>query len=212
MPSIRNRVSVSLAAIVVLAPSLLLAQVAIPQKDEWKLHNGALVRGRAYDFGYHLCFLQRRGGKVLLNGKQIADPASSMLLKKLCDEQGVPLNDTKVLQKVLSKQPFAQVVLPYYTIKYHDDSGQDKECPTILLAPDELHLLRPVFENWRAAKIREHEEQVRRAQELRNQQAMLAMQAQALQVQQDMANAEWANANANQRQADELARIRSKLE
>jgi hypothetical protein len=68
-----------------------------------------------------------------------------------------------------------------------------------------------VFENWRAAKIREHEEQVRRAQELRNQQAMLAMQAQALQVQQDMANAEWANANANQRQADELARIRSKL-
>ena len=55
-------------------------------------------------------------------------------------------------------------------------------------------------------------QQVRRAQELRNQQAMLAMQAQALQVQQDMANAEWANANASQRQADELARIRSKLE
>jgi hypothetical protein len=212
MPINRTRVSVSLAAIVFLAPSLLRAQVAIPQKDEWKLHNGSSIRGRAYDFGYHLCFLQRRSGKLLLNGKQIADPASSMLLKRLCDEQGLPLDDTKVLQQILSKQPFAQVVLPYYTIKYHADSGQDKECPTILLAADELHLLRPVFESWRAAKIREHEEQVRRAQEVRNQQAMLAMQAQALQIQQDMANAEWANARANQRQADELARIRSQLE
>ena len=203
--------------------------MAMPQKDAWQMHNGAVVRGQAYSFGYQLCFLQRRGGKILLNGQKINDPASNDLLKKLCDENDVPLDNPKELQAVLSKQRFAQIVLPYYTLKYHDHEGKDQQIPTILLDPDEIQELRPVFEAWLAEKTRENEDRIRRAQELQNQQAMLAMHAAALQAQQTMAYAAQANAAesarnadanernavaneksaaANKKQADELERIR----
>ena len=198
----RGNISGLFLAMCVSAPPMLFAQVAMPQKDEWQMHNGAVVRGKAYAFGYQLCFLQRRGGKILLNGQKISDPASNALLKKLCDEQGVPLDDSKQLQAVLSKQRFAQIVLPYYTLKYHDHAGKDQQIPTILLAPDEIQELRPVFEAWLAEKQRENEERMRRAQELQNQQAMLAMQAEALQAQQAMAYAAQANAAASARNAD----------
>jgi len=204
-------------AICALSPRITHAQVAMPQKDEWKMHDGGIVRGKAYAFGYQLCFLQRRGGKILLNGQKIEDPASNALLRKLCDEQGVPLDDPKRLQAILAKQRFAQIVLPYYTMKYHSHVGRDEEVPTILLAPEEIQELRPVFEAWMGEKRREHEEQMQRAQELQNQQAMVALQAQALQAQQDMARAAQRNAaanernaDANKRQADELERIRRK--
>lgn len=191
----------SLAAFVLAQPRLL-AQVAMPQKDQWKMHDGTVFRGQAYAFGYQLCFLQRRGGKILLNGQKLDDPASNALLKKLCDEQGVPLDDPKQLQAILSKQRFAQIILPYYTLKYHDHTGKDQQLPTILLSPDEIQALRPVFETWLAEKQRENEERMRRAQELQNQQAMLAMQAEALQAQQAMAYAAQANAAATARNAD----------
>lgn len=195
-----------------IAPSLCPAQVALPQKDQWSMHDGSKVHGQAYGFGYQLCFLQRRGGKLLLNGQKIEDPTSNALLKKLCEERGVPLDDPERLQKLLAKQRFAQLVLPYYTLRYHDQSGKDQMVPTILLAPDELQELRPVFETWLAEKQREHEERMRYAQELQNQQLMLAMQAEALLAQQAMARAAARSAAANERQADELERIRRQSE
>ena len=197
-------------AVCTLSPRITHAQVAMPQKDEWKMHDGVVVRGKAYAFGYQLCFLQRRGGKLLLNGQKIEDPASNALLQKLCDAQGVPLDDPKKLQAILAKQLFAQIVIPYYTMKYHGHAGRDEEIPTILLAPEEIHGLRPVFEVWIAEKQREHEEQMQRAQELQNQEAMIAMQAEALQAQREIARAAERNAAANERNADELERIRQK--
>lgn len=186
------------------------AQVAMPQKDEWKMHDGTVVRGKAYAFGRQLCFLQRRNGKLLMNGQKIDDPASNALLKKLCDEQGVPVDDPKRLQEILSKQRFAQAVLPFFTLRYHDQTGRDSEVPTILLAPEEIQELRPVFEAWMQEKQKEHEEQVRKAQELANQQALLVMQAEALRAQQDMARAAQRSADANKKAADELERLRRK--
>lgn len=207
---------------VVLQSAITHAQIAMPEKDEWKLHDGTKIQGKAYDFGYELCFIQRRLGKLLMNGQQVDDPRSSDLLRKICEEYQIPLTDPKSLHRILSKQPFAQIVKPYYTIKYHDTNGQDRQVPILLLAAEEKQMLRPIFEVWRAEKQREHEERVRQAQELRNQQMMLAMQAQALQAQQAMAmaaeaeayaSARSASANersaaANEKQAEELRRIR----
>jgi hypothetical protein len=205
------------------------AQIPLPDKTQWKLHDGSMLKGKAYTFGSELCFIQRRGGKILMNGQKLDDPSSNVLLTKICEEKQLPLNDPKQLQAILSRQPFAQVVDWYATLKYHDDAGRDRQVPVLLLAPEEKNLLRPMFEEWRAEKQREHEEQVRRAQELQNQQAMLFMQAQALQAQQAMAiaaesqaysaarnaaaneraaNAAERNATANKKQAEELERIR----
>jgi hypothetical protein len=193
---------------VILVTSASIAQVEMPPKGEWRMHDGSLVRGKAYGFGRQLCFLQRRGGKILLNGQKVDDPTSSELLKKLCAEQGIPLDEPKKLQEILSKQPFAQVVMPYFTLKYHNDSGGDAEIAIALLAPDEIQELRPVFEVWLKEKQREHEEQMRQAMELRNQRAMIAMQREALRAQQDMAAAAKKSAEANKKAADELERIR----
>ena len=184
------------------------AQVEMPSKDEWKMHDGSLIRGKAYAFGRQMCFLQRRGGKILLNGQKIDDPMSSALLTKLCAEQGIPLDDPKRLGDILSKQRFAQIVIPYFTLKYHDHAGRDAELPTILLSPEEIQELRPTFEAWMQAKQREYEEQLRQAQELQNQQAMLAMQAEALRAQRAMASAAQKSADANKKAADELERLR----
>ncbi len=191
-----------------LAASAALGQVQMPPKEEWRMHDGSLVRGKAYAFGRQLCFLQRRGGKILLNGQKVDDPTSSELLNKLCTEQGIPLDEPKELQAILSKQPFAQIVMPYFTLKYHNANGGDAEIAIILLAPDEIQELRPVFEVWLKEKQREHEEQMRQAMELRNQQAMIAMQKEALRAQQDMAAAAKKSAEANKKAADELERIR----
>ncbi len=214
---------------VAIEPSAVHAQMPLPEKNEWKLHDGSKLKGKAYTFGSELCFIQRRGGKILMNGQKVDDPNSSVLLTKICEQKQLPLNDPKQLQAVLSRQPFAQIVDWYATLKYHDDAGRDRQVPVLLLAPEEINLLRPMFEEWRAEKQREHEEQVRRAQELQNQQAMLFMQAQALQAQQAMAvaaesqayaaarnadaneraaNAAERNAAANKKQAEELERIR----
>jgi len=208
MTGTRLIVGAVVGAIIALLPTSIPAQVAFPRKDEWKMHDGSTVRGQPYAFGYQLCFLQRRGGKLLLNGQKIEDPSSHALLQKLCDEQRIPLDDTERLQKLLAKQRFAQIVLPYYTLRYTDPSGKDQMIPTILLAPEEIQELRPVFEMWLAEQHREHEERMRYAQQLRNQQAMLEMQADALRAQEAMARAAARSAEANERQADELERIR----
>lgn len=187
--------------------------VVMPDKTEWKMHDGTVVHGKPYDFGHQLCFLQRRRGKLLLNGAEVEDTTSRALLAALCAEYGVPVDDEKELQKRLSKLRFAQAVLPYYTLRYHDlDTGADRQLPTILLAPEEKVILRPVFEQWLAKKREEHEKAVQRAQEIQNQQAMLAMQAAALDAQRDMARAAERSADAAKKQADELKELNRKLQ
>jgi hypothetical protein len=187
-------------------------EVVMPEKTEWKLHDGTTIRGKAYDFGYQLCYLQRRRGKLLLNGAEVEDATSQALLKALCEEYGVPVNDEKELQKRLAKQRFAQAILPYYTLRYHDlDTGADQQLPTILLAGEEKASLRPVFEQWLAKKLEEHQEAVKRAQEIQNQRAMLAMQAAALDAQRSMAKAAQKNADANKKAADELEKLNKKV-
>jgi len=197
---------------VVLQTVISAAEVALPDKNQWKLHDGTILKGKAYAFGYELCFIQRRSGKIVLNGQRLADPSSNALLRKICEEKQIPLDDPKQLQQILSKQPFAQLVEPYFTVKYHADDGRDRQIPALLLAPEEVQLLRPMFEVWRAEKQREHEERVRQAQELQNQQMMLAMQAQALQAQQAMALAAEAEAYAANRNADANERAASAAE
>ena len=213
------------SGVFVLLQQMLFAQVEMPKKDQWTMHDGTVIRGQAYAFGHQLCFLQRRAGKILLNGQALSDPTSNALLRKLCEEQGVPLDDPRQLQAILSKQRFAQIVLPYYTLKYHDHTGKDREVPTILLSATEVQSLRPVFELWQAEKQRENEERMHRAQEMRNQQEMLAMQAESLEAQQAMAyaaqvnaaasvrnaRANERNAAANEKQVEELGRIRRQL-
>lgn len=187
-------------------------RLVMPDKAEWKMHDGTVIRGKPYDFGYQLCFLQRRRGKLFLNGAEVEDATSTALLRALCAEYGVPIDDAKELQKRLRKLPFAQAVLPYYTLRYHDlDTGGDRQLPTILLAAEEKATLRPVFEQWLEKKREDHEKAVQRAQEIRNQQAMLAMQAAALDAQRDMARAAERSAEAAQKQADELRELNRKV-
>ena len=199
-------------AVLVTSANALDNDLVMPDKTEWKMHDGEVIHGKPYDFGYQLCFLQRRRGKLLLNGAEVKDTKSHALLKALCDEYGVPVDDEKELQKRLSKLRFAQAILPYYTLRYHDlDTGADSQLPTILLAAEEKANLRPVFEQWLVKKREEHEKAVQRAEEIQNQRAMLAMQAAALDAQRDMVAAAERNAEANKKQADELEKLNKKL-
>ena len=185
----------------------------MPDKAEWRMHDGAVIHGKPYDFGYQLCFLQRRRGKLLLNGAEIEDATSLSLLRALCAEYGVPVDDEKELQKQLSRLRFAQAILPYYTLRYHDlNTGADRQLPTILLAAEEKATLRPIFERWLEKKRLEHEEAVQRAEHVRNQQAMLSMQAAALAAQRDMAIAAERAAEAAEQQADELRELNRKVQ
>lgn len=184
------------------AKPILFAQVVMPQQDEWRMHDGAVVRGKAYTFEQQACFLQRRNGTLLLKGQTINNPTSNVLVKKLCEEQGVPADAPKKLEAVLSKQRFARIALPYYTLKYDDQTGRDQQIPTMLLAPAEQQQLRPLFEEWRAHKQREHEERMRQAQEVQDRRTMLALQAEANRVTRAIAEATQANAIANFRNAN----------
>lgn len=167
------------------------AETILPDKSEWALADGTKIHGAAYGFGYQLCFLQRRQGAVYVNGQKLNDPGMRTFVHKLCDDHGIPIDNEKQMQKVLSQRRFAQLVLPYYTLNYHDQTGKDQKLPTILLAPKELQELRPFFEDWLAEKHREHEERLFRAQTLQNQRDMIA-------AQQEAADAQWAAAKASQ--------------
>ena len=187
---------VVIATMVASAGNTCWAQLAMPDKAEYKLAAGSSIHGKAYAFGYQMCFLQRRLGKLYLNGQEIDDPTSSMLLEKLCAEYNVPLSDKKSMQKLLAGQQFAQLVLPYYTLRYHNQNGSDQQMAIVLLAPAEIQELRPVFELWLAEQQREQEGRLKEARDFQNKNVMLAMQAEALNVQRAIAREARAGADA----------------
>ena len=187
---------VVIAAVVASAGNVTWAQLAMPDKAEYKLAAGSSIHGKAYAFGYQMCFLQRRFGKLYLNGQEIDDPTSSVLLEKLCSEYNVPLSDKKSMQKLLAGQQFAQLILPYYTLRYHNQNGADQQMAIVLLAPAEIQELRPVFELWLAEQQREQERRLKEARDLQNKNVMLAMQAEALNVQRAIAREAKAGADA----------------
>jgi hypothetical protein len=173
----------------------------MPSKDAWKLRNGASFTGSAHDFGYQLCLLQRRMGKVYVNGAEVKNVGTQALLEQLAKHYSVPIDDPKALQKHLARQPYAQVVMPYFTLKY-DAGGREQQVPVVLLADEDVALLRPAFNAWCQEKQREHEERVFRAQQLQNEQARLAMQAEELAVQRSIEQAAWNQAYAASQTAD----------
>jgi hypothetical protein len=191
----------------------------MPTKTEWKLASGAAFEGKATGFGQSVLCLQRRQAKLWVNGARVENPASLELVKALAAKHGVPIDDPKELHEYLSKRPFAQIVLPFETLLYIAD-GREQAVPIILLHAEDMGLLRPSFTEWWAIQ-REmqlaREEMARanqqREQDLQNQQAMLEMQARALQVQRSMEQASWAQAImmqqaafAEQRQAEAMER------
>lgn len=175
--------------------SLATALEAMPDKNEWRLRNGGKFSGVAHDFGYQLCLIQRRMGKVLVNGAEVKNPGTLALLKRLAEHYSVPIDDPRALQKHLAGQPYAQVVMPYFTLKY-DAAGQEQQVPVALLADEDIVLLRPAFNAWCEAQQRAHEERMFRAQQLENEQARLVMQAEELAVQRSIEQATWSQAFA----------------
>ena len=173
----------------------------MPDKDAWKLRNGASFTGSAHDFGYQLCLLQRRMGKVYVNGAEVKNVGTQALLEQLAKHYSVPIDDPKALQKHLATKPYAQVVMPYFTLKY-DAGGREQQVPVVLLADEDVALLRPAFNAWCQEKQREHEERMFRAQQLQNEQARLAMQAEELAVQRSIEQAAWNQAYAASQTAD----------
>lgn len=189
-------------AILLLATTFSYAEVILPEKSEWTLADGTKIHGAAYGFGYQLCFLQRRRGEVYMNGQTLKDPRVREFVHRLCDDHGIPIDNDKQMQKLLSQRPFSQIVLPYYTLRYHDQTGKDQQMPTILLSPQEVQELRPFFEDWLAEKQREHEERLFKAQTLKNQRDMVAAQQEAADAQWAAARSQWAAA----RSANDAAR------
>ena len=173
----------------------------MPDKDTWKLRNGGTFSGIAHDFGYQLCLLQRRMGKVYVNGAEVKNLGTQALLGRLAEHYSVPVDNPKSLQKHLARQPYAQVVMPYFTLKY-DAGGREQQVPVVLLAEEDVALLRPAFNAWCQEKQREHEERMFRAQKLQNEQARLAMQAEELAVQRSIEQAAWNQAYAASETAD----------
>lgn len=197
-----KRIAVALCcALQVLVVASALALDGMPGKDTWKLRNGASFTGNAHDFGYQLCLLQRRMGKVYVNGAEVKNAGTQALLEQLAEHYSVPIDDPKALQKHLAKQPYAQVVMPYFTLKY-DAGGREQQVPVALLAEDDIALLRPAFDAWCQEKQREHEERVFRAQQLQNEQMRLAMMAEELAVQRSIEQAAWNQAYAASQTAD----------
>ncbi len=205
MNEMRRLVAVGICCVVFTTAECVWAQADLPQKTIWRMTSGGDFEGSAYDFGYHFCFLQRRLGKLYLNGVKLESAMGRALLVKLCDEKGIDLDDEPALQKKLAREPWAQLVLPFFTLKYHDTSGFDREVPTILLHPDEQALLRPAAQAWQAQKRREHEERLRYVQQQENEQARRQQMQQALAFLQSIEQAAWA-------QAYHLRSIRSALD
>lgn len=202
-----NRAAVTLiCAACVVAGASARAVDGIPQKGTWKLRNGASFDGRGHDFGYQLCLVQRRFGKVYVNGAEVTNAGTRALLGCLATHYSVPMHDPKALQKHLATAPFAQLVMPYFTLKY-DADGVEQQVPVALLAEEEIVSLRPSFNAWCQEKQREHEERVFRAQQLENEQARLAMQAEELSVQRSIEAATWNQAFAARQSADSLRQI-----
>jgi hypothetical protein len=189
----------ALATAILLLATTSYAEVILPEKSEWTLADGTKIHGAAYGFGYQLCFLQRRRAEVYMNGQTLKDPRVREFVHRLCDDHGIPIDNDKQMQKLLSQRPFSQIVLPYYTLRYHDQTGKDQQIPTILLSPQEVQELRPFFEDWLAEKQREHEERLFKAQTLQNQRDMVA-------AQQEAADAQWAAARSAEDAARETRR------
>jgi hypothetical protein len=176
------------------------ASAELPDKTDWKLVSGAVFEGRATGFGQSVLCLQRRQGKLLVNGERVENPASLLLVEALAAKYDVPVGNPKALQSYLARQPFAQVALPFHTLLYVAD-GREQAVPIILLDAEDAGLLKPSFAAWQALQMemqltREEVERTRRQheQELQNQQAVLQMQAQALRLQRSMEQASWAQA------------------
>lgn len=196
------------AGLAVSVPTNATAQSAIPDRLTWTLHDGTVIRAKAYDFGYQQYLLQRRHGKLFLNGNRLEDVTADPLLVKLAEVYEVPLTIPAQLQKVLVAQPNATLVLPFPTLKFDGIQGRGSEVATILLAPEDIQLLRPAYDAWREAQRQKFEagqeklaERARQEQELRNQEQMLFMQAMQLQAQIETARAAWAQAAATEQVA-----------
>lgn len=212
-------------AVVLLLSNLAFGEVPLPEKTDWKYADGTSFEGTARDFAYQLYFLQRRGGKLQLNGQELSNPVSvggmplfvagggaDKLLPLLCENFGVPLHDENKLHQFLAGRPFAQVILPYYTLCYTTPQGRDNQVPVALLHGSDINLLRPAFDDWIQRKQAEQQAFLEKIQTARNQQMMLAMQLQALRAQQSMAMSHRDLANAQQQEADALKRIADKLD
>ena len=170
--------------------------VALPAKDTWSLASGGNFEGRALGYNYRMLFIQRRHGQLWVNGAKVKKPSDDALLAAVCRLNEVPITDGKALQAKLSRQPGAQVIVPYYTLQYVSSAGVNNEVPVVLLSLEDVADLRPSFDAWLAERQREYQEQLFRLQQLANQQQMLAIQQEQLRVQQSMMQASWAQVEA----------------
>lgn len=193
-------------------------QLSLPTKDTWSLASGGSFEGRALGYNYRMLFVQRRHGRLIVNGAKVEKPADDALLAAVCKLNGVPIADGKALQAALSKQRGAQIIVPYYTLRYTSVAGGENEVPVVLLSGEDVATLRPSFDAWLAEKQREYQEQMFRLQELANQQYMLAMQQEQLRAQRSMMQASWAQVQATEdgnaemrRQTKELQKLNDAL-
>jgi hypothetical protein len=196
-----------------------LSLAELPNKTEWELFSGAVFQGTPTGFGRAALCLQRRRGKLFVDGMKVADPAGFALVRALAAEHAIPIDDDKTLQKYLAKEPQAQKVIPFETLQYIAE-GRQQAVPLILLAANDRALLLPALNEWHELErqmIRIQQEvqllqdeaerkRVIEEQQLLQQRLALGMQYQSLQLQSVLAGAAWAQAMAEQEQADSQRR------
>ncbi len=198
----------------------------LPKKTDWELSSGAVFQGTPTGFGRAALCLQRRHGKLFVDGMKVGNPAGLALVRALAAEHAIPIDDDKTLQKYLAKEPRAQKVIPFETLEYIAE-GRQQAVPLILLAANDRVLLLPALNEWyelerqmirtqQELQLLQDEAERNRAideQQLLNQRKMLEMQEQSLLFQHSMQQAAWAQAisayeqaHAQHRQADVMER------
>jgi carboxylesterase type B len=184
-----------------------------------------VFQGTPTGFGRAALCLQRRHGKLFVDGMKVGNPAGLALVRALAAEHAIPIDDDKTLQKYLAKEPRAQKVIPFETLQYIAE-GRQQAVPLILLAANDRALLLPALNEWhelerqmirsqQEIQLLQDEAERQRAieeQQLRNQRASLEMQYQSLVLQNLLQGAAWAQAMAAHEQADAQRRQAEAME
>lgn len=182
-----------------------------PDKTEWKKYDATIVRGKVSTFSSHRVNVYRSRGKVCVNGRPPKNADQRHFLESLCRANGLPEGEEE-LTALLIKQPYAGQGLQYNSVWFVDpDSGEQIAVPTIMLDPEEVPVLDPLFQVWRSKVAEENRVAAERARALAEQREIQAARDAVVQAQQDAARAAEKQTEELRKQTRELEELRRSL-